>query len=231
MASRRVTLTFDNGPTPGVTDHVLDQLAERGIRSTFFVIGELLRDPAGRALAERAAAEGHWIGNHTLTHTVQFGEASAQFAASEIDGAQAEIGPLAHPEKLFRPFAGGGVLSPAVFSRAAVRHLQDGEFTCVLWNCVPQDWLNITGWPAVALEHIARQDWTVIVVHDEAHGAMGALPRFLDALQAADVEVRQDFPDSVVPIRRGQQATSLEALTSDDAGASEISSTQGGSAE
>ena len=41
-------------------------LAAHGLRATFFVVGEALR--AHRALAERAHAEGHWIGNHTLTH-------------------------------------------------------------------------------------------------------------------------------------------------------------------
>ena len=52
-----LTLTFDNGPDPDVTPHVLDILAERGIKTTFFVIGEKLLDPERRSLAERARAE------------------------------------------------------------------------------------------------------------------------------------------------------------------------------
>ncbi|MBY9051435.1 polysaccharide deacetylase family protein, partial [Pseudomonas fluorescens] len=43
-----LTLTFDNGPDPDVTPLVLDILAERGIKATFFVIGEKLADPARR---------------------------------------------------------------------------------------------------------------------------------------------------------------------------------------
>ena len=39
-----LTLTFDNGPEPGVTPRVLDILRERGIKATFFVIGEKLGD-------------------------------------------------------------------------------------------------------------------------------------------------------------------------------------------
>ena len=42
MSARRVTLTFDNGPTPEVTERVLDILAERRILTTFFVIGNKL---------------------------------------------------------------------------------------------------------------------------------------------------------------------------------------------
>ena len=47
----QVALTFDNGPTPGVTDAVLDELGQRGIAATYFVVGEKLRDPARRRLA------------------------------------------------------------------------------------------------------------------------------------------------------------------------------------
>jgi hypothetical protein len=56
-----VTLTFDNGPEPSVTPRVLDVLARRGVRTTFFVIGNKLLSSDARACAERAHAEGHWI--------------------------------------------------------------------------------------------------------------------------------------------------------------------------
>src|SRR3712207_8879193 len=57
----RLTLTFDNGPWLGATEAVLDILAERSVRATFFVVGERLKALGGRALAERARAAGHWI--------------------------------------------------------------------------------------------------------------------------------------------------------------------------
>ena len=71
-----LTLSFDNGPDPETTPRVLDILAERGIKTTFFVIGEKLADPQRRQLAERAHKEGHWIGNHTYTHSVPAGTAA-----------------------------------------------------------------------------------------------------------------------------------------------------------
>ena len=43
-----LTLSFDNGPEPGTTPRVLDILAARGIKTTFFVIGEKLADPERR---------------------------------------------------------------------------------------------------------------------------------------------------------------------------------------
>ena len=66
-AAGRVALTFDDGPLPGVTDRILDQLAAAGARATFFVIGACARDHPD--LVRRAHAEGHIIGNHTLAHS------------------------------------------------------------------------------------------------------------------------------------------------------------------
>jgi hypothetical protein len=41
MHMKRVTLTFDNGPTPGITEHVLDLLSARRIQTTFFIVVSL----------------------------------------------------------------------------------------------------------------------------------------------------------------------------------------------
>src|SRR5262249_23473011 len=104
-----LTLTFDNGPEPDVTPRVLDILAARAIKSTFFVIGEKLADPQRRQLAARAHDEGHWIGNHTYTHSVPLGRQSDPLAAEhEVGRTQAVIGELTHGKRWFRPFGGGG---------------------------------------------------------------------------------------------------------------------------
>jgi len=61
-----VALTFDDGPDPNVTPHVLDTLRAEGIHATFFCIGERVR--ACPDLARRIVQEGHLIGNHTDRH-------------------------------------------------------------------------------------------------------------------------------------------------------------------
>jgi hypothetical protein len=70
---KQVTLTFDNGPVPGITDRVLNILDRTGLKTTFFVIGGNLLDPDAAALMREAHLAGHWIGNHTLTHSVALG--------------------------------------------------------------------------------------------------------------------------------------------------------------
>src|SRR3954451_6671803 len=110
-----LTLSFDNGPTADVTPLVLDVLARRGVKATFFVIGEKLAQ--NRALAERAHAEGHWIGNHTSSHSLPFGLMHPEAANAEFDRTQAAIGALAHPPRFFRPYGQGGNLDPRLLSR------------------------------------------------------------------------------------------------------------------
>ena len=61
-----VALTFDDGPTPGATDRVLDVLGELGVKAAFFVVGRnVQRHPM---LVERMHAEGHVVANHTMDH-------------------------------------------------------------------------------------------------------------------------------------------------------------------
>lgn len=219
---RRVTLTFDNGPTPGVTDAVLDVLAAHRVKATFFVVGERLRRPGGRALALRIAAEGHRIGHHTATHTVQLGAADDPEAAvaAEIAAIEKDIDALAgtsetEGERLFRPNAAGGILDQRVFSPAAVRYLRRHRYTCALWNVLPRDWENPTGWVDQAIEDVARTNWAVVVLHDLDTGAMDRLPAFLDGLAAMNAEFVTEFPDSCVPIKQGRLRSSLSHLTSE----------------
>src|SRR5579864_3269955 len=169
---QRVTLTFDNGPTPGVTEQVLDILAARQIRATFFILGKNLMSPGGLTLAARAHSEGHWIGNHSFTHSVPLGDnPDAEYARREIEETQRLIGELAHPEKFFRPMGGGGRIGPHLLSRAALEILQAGKYTCVLWSSVPGDWRDQDGWIDRCISEIAGRDWTVVVLHDVENAA------------------------------------------------------------
>ncbi len=100
---RRVALSFDNGPEPGVTGAVLDILRDRDVPATFFVIGRKLAADGGRALMERARLEGHVVGNHTYTHSVPLGLLGPDAVAGEGVATQDLLAGLA-PERLFRPY-------------------------------------------------------------------------------------------------------------------------------
>ncbi len=204
-----LTLAFDNGPEPAVTPAVLDLLEERRLRTTFFVMGSKLAAPGGRDLAERAHAAGHWIGNHTWSHGAPLGEREASAAADEIGRPQALLGDLTHPDRLFRPNAGGR-LDRRLLSPEALAYLCDGGYTCVLWNAVPRDWEDPDGWVERALDQCEAQAWSALVLHDLPTGAMRHLPRFLDEVERRGGRIRQDFPPDCVPIVRGVVVGEIE---------------------
>lgn len=215
MSNKKVSLTFDNGPTPGVTEAVLDTLRRHGITATFFVVGEKIEPPAGRALINRIVTEGHRLGNHTFSHTVLFGaEPDQARVIGEIERAQVLLGDLGN-ERLFRPFGGGGNLDKRVMSRTAYEYLRANGYTMVLWNSIPEDWLNPEGWPDTARAQIAAQDWTVTVIHDLPTGAMASLDRFLTGAREDGVEFRADFPEHLVPLVAGEPKLGIEHILSE----------------
>ena len=83
----------------------------------------------------------------------------------------------------------------------------------MLWNAVCEDWARPDGsWVEIALEAIERHDWTLLVLHDIAGGAMGHLPRFLDAVDERGVEVVAEMPPDLVPIVRGRLVHPVDHL-------------------
>ena len=210
-----LTLSFDNGPTPDVTPHVLDVLAGRGVTSTFFVIGEKLVQPQNRALAERAHAEGHWVGNHTWSHSFPLGLMDADAAISEFDRTQQAIGSLMHRHRLFRPYGQGGNLDKRLLSRAAVEHLAREKATIVVWSALPRDWQDTDGWVERALDQIAAQPWSLMVLHDLPTGAMRHLDRFLGLVADRGGRVRQDFPPDCLPMIDGRLTQPLDRYLAD----------------
>ena len=207
-----LTLTFDNGPEPEATPMVLDILARRGVLSTFFVIGEKLAQPRRRAMCERAKAEGHWIGNHTWTHSGPFGHRrEASLAEREIGRTQEELAGLSHPSRYFRPQGGGGRLGRHLLTEEIVSFLKGGGYSCVLWNAVPRDWDDADGWVARALAACHERSWTLMVLHDLPAGAPRNLDRFLGQVADKGGRVRQDFPADCVPVADGIVTGALES--------------------
>jgi peptidoglycan/xylan/chitin deacetylase (PgdA/CDA1 family) len=207
----QVTLSFDNGPEPAVTPQVLALLEQFRLKATFFVLGAKLAEPAHREIALQAHAAGHWIGNHTRTHAVPLGNIADQATlVDEISGTQALIGELAHPDRLFRPFGGGGALGPHLLNRKALSILERERMTCVLWNAVPRDWEDPQGWVETALAQCRAQPWSVVVLHDLPTGAMARLGEFIERVLAAGGRFRQDFAAECVPLLRGVRQLPLE---------------------
>ncbi len=219
-----VTLSFDNGPDAAITPRVLDVLASRDVKTTFFVLGSKLESPACRRLAERAVDEGHWLGNHSFSHKIPLGEDPRGDAVErEIADTERLIGRLACEPKLFRPFGGGGKIGKHLLSSAAANHLVANRYTCVLWNSVPEDWINEDAWVQRALRDCHARPWTLVVLHDFLPIATGHLDGFIGSLLDAGHRIVQEFPPDCIPIKGGCIVQPISDMVSEtQSAASEI---------
>ena len=216
----KMTLTFDNGPEPAVTHHVLDTLAAHGVKTTFFVIGKKLATAEGRAAVERAHGEGHWIGNHSYSHAFSLGDSDDPAAFDdEVTRTQELIGPLVHPDRYFRPFCNAGIIDDRVFKRAHLDRLVEGGYTCVMFDAVTRDWEDADGWIDRGLAALAERPWTNLILHDIVGypdgtivHAMRHLDRFLDLVAEQGHEIVQEFEPRTLPIMRGVTTQSLTHL-------------------
>ena len=167
----QLALTFDDGPNPAVTPHLLDLLARHSLRATFFLIGEhVLAQPA---LARQIAAAGHAIGNHTMHHP-RLTRHPERTIRAELEGCNRVLEQtLGLPVTLFRP--PHGARRPAV-----IRIARELGLETVQWNLIVGDWLPV---PASAiLERVEqgiaankrRGRGTNVVLHDGGQHSLTA---------------------------------------------------------
>ncbi len=162
--SRRLALTFDDGPNHPHTLHLLDVLARHNVHATFFMIGRFVQQ---RPDIVRAVAEaGHVIGNHTTTHPNLIFR-SSQEMRREIEGCERALDDagVAHA-RLFRPPHGGR--TPTV-----LRTIRRLGFEPVMWSVSGWDWNPHTPGEIAHLVHKQVRGGDVILLHDGGHQRMG----------------------------------------------------------
>ncbi len=164
-ASRRLALTFDDGPNDPYTLRLLEVLARYEVRATFFLIG---RYAAARPeIVQAIAGEGHVFANHTYTHP-NLALCSPRRIRQELEDCEEALAGAADGRApLFRPPFGGR--RPAVLR--AARQL---GLTPVMWTVTCYDWKPTTAERVV--RHAVRQvrGGDIILLHDGGHRAMGA---------------------------------------------------------
>ena len=203
--SKKVTLSFDDGPNPESTHAVLDVLAAHGIKSSFFSICSKLDDPDARAAAARAVEEGHWYGSHSHCHKTPMGwMEDFDQAIAEIDLGFEALGDLATPERMYRPFGFGGVLDTRLLNPVAVQHLLDRGYRCVLWDFTPREWNNADSWVEMCLEYCAQKEWSCLALRDSEQTIGDRIDALVVGLKNNGYEIVQDFPEHVVPIANGE---------------------------
>ncbi len=167
-----VYLTFDDGPHPEITPWVLNELKQRGLKASFFCVGDNVRKFP--ETYQQILNEGHITGNHTMHHMKGWSNSTETYTQNTTEAAQYI------KSKLFRPPYGR-------ISRAQIKALLP-EYTIVMWSLLSGDFnpqLNIPK----ALNQIKRktQNGSIVVFHDSIKSEAQMkqlLPDYLDYLIA-----------------------------------------------
>ena len=197
-ASGCVALTFDDGPDPASTTRVLDVLAKRGARATFFVLGE--RAERHPAILRRMIEDGHSIGLHSFDHNRLYAFLPPSSVRADIERCRAIVEAATGVRPLwFRPPV--GQMSPRT-----ARGVILAQAETVGWSVRARDGLRGTS-PDDALRRIEPklESGAIVLLHDawerpsaedgEDPAGARALDALLDALE-----------------RRSLQAVSLDEL-------------------
>jgi peptidoglycan/xylan/chitin deacetylase (PgdA/CDA1 family) len=177
IATRRVWLTFDDGPHPHHTKTILDALKDKGISATFFVLGTSVKR-VGKALLQRIRKEGHRIGNHSCSH-VDLRKLSVKEVRKEIMSAETLIADLLGSEKLFRPPYGA---SNATVDQA----IKELGYLKILWNVDTLDWSPAYQpdlWVQYGILQIRQRVSSVVLAHDVHKSTADHIADFIQRIE------------------------------------------------
>jgi len=175
VAPRLVALTFDDGPWPETTERLLDGLQERGVKATFFLIGEQVE--AMEDVVLRMAGEGHQIGNHTWSH-VRLDQTSFAAGLEELektDNALSNL--LGEGAYWIRP--PWGFISEEL--RGAV------DVPLIHWSVDPEDWRVLDSGKVFSAVCHAAPAGDIVLLHDTYMSSVEAALAIVDALAAEGV--------------------------------------------
>jgi len=183
---RIVALTFDDGPDPQTTPALLDLLAERGVRVSFFCVGRLAA--AHPDLVRQMVSEGHAIENHSYTHSAFTNLFSVPRLREDLSRAQREIEAVAgRAPVFFRPPV--GLTNPRIFRVADELQLRVAGYTARGLDRRDDP-------PEVIVERLIRglRPGAILLLHDggvPAQRMLAVTTLLLDQLQAAGYSCRR----------------------------------------
>jgi peptidoglycan/xylan/chitin deacetylase (PgdA/CDA1 family) len=169
-AENKVFLTFDDGPTPEITEWTLEQLRKYNAEATFFCIGNNVEKHPD--IFQMVVQQGHAIGNHTFTHLKGWKTSTEEYIES--------VRKCGLKTNLFRPPYGKIKPSQSVILRKM-------GFRIIMWDVISYDFDQSIS-PEKCLENVLKnvQSGSIIVFHDSVKAEQNmryALPKTLEFLK------------------------------------------------
>ena len=165
---KRIAFTFDDGPTAGVTDKILDKLEAIGGRATFFQVANR-HNYISNNVYERIAELGCEIGSHTFSHPSQFSSLSESATREQLEKSLRELNnEFSKPITLFRPVGGDSTVAQRQLAAERGRHT-------IYWSIDPEDWRpqtnkieNVEDFITEKVLHIIEnaEDGDIILMHE-----------------------------------------------------------------
>ena len=170
-----IALTYDDGPSGAVTERLLDGLFARNVHVTFFLCGNRIKQ--NHAYMSRYVAEGHEIGNHSVSHP-DMTKLSADAIGAELD----------KTNELIAQYTG---VTPVIFrapygayNQKVLSELLSRSLPCILWSDSFEDWNYRDSRPIINAILPHAGDGTIILLHDYYDASADAGLAVIDVLQA-----------------------------------------------
>jgi peptidoglycan/xylan/chitin deacetylase (PgdA/CDA1 family) len=167
-SDKTIYLTFDDGPIPGLTDWILDELKRFDAKATFFCVGENIEK--NKIIFDRIEKDGHQVGNHTYNHIKGFHSSLLEYIRNT------EACEVFTKNKLFRPPYGQ-------LRKSQYRALLKKNYKIIFWDVISYDYENIA--PEQCLKNVLKhaKAGSIVIFHDNIKAEQNvkyALPRTLE---------------------------------------------------
>jgi peptidoglycan/xylan/chitin deacetylase (PgdA/CDA1 family) len=155
--NKTVYLTFDDGPTPGITEWVLSQLQEHKVKAIFFCIGKNIKD--NPHIFRKIIDSGHSLGNHTFNHENGWHTDNDQYMES-VNKCEKQLREFNVDTKLFRPPYGK-------LRRKQAKILKSKNYKVVMWDILSADFDHNVS-QEKCLQNVLKNitSGSVIIFHD-----------------------------------------------------------------
>ncbi|WP_283682884.1 polysaccharide deacetylase family protein [Clostridium perfringens] len=162
--TKKIFLTFDDGPGGKVTEEILNTLKENDVKATFFLIGELVEQHPD--LVKRMNDEGHSIGVHTFTHERnKIYRNNASFLEENLK-AQKSIENVIGKKVFSLRFPFGSNNSTYTLKKSLVDSLHEQGFRIYDWTVDSTDAINPNLSPSSIIQRsISNSDYIVLLMH------------------------------------------------------------------